>query len=96
MEDTKRIFQMTVCNLGRVFFNGDVFTTINEVTRLAVTDREAFFEGLEMIKKHVAKMETILSDKPKKKRTVKQEEPEPEPEPEPEEVKKKRGRKPKS
>lgn len=81
---------MTVCNLGRVFFNGDVFDSPNGISRLAVTEREAFFEGLETIKKHIAKMETILTAKPKKKRAVKQEEPEPEP------VKKKRGRKSKS
>ena len=68
--EPQKSFQMTVCNLGRVFYNGDVYASINSIVRLANSDRESFFEGLETIKKHIAKMEALLAEKPKKKKNV--------------------------
>ena len=58
---------MTVCNLGRVFFNGDVFDTPSAVARLANADRGAFLDGLADIKKNIEKIESMFIEKPKRK-----------------------------
>lgn len=59
---------MTISNTGRIFVNGDSYTTVDEKTRLANTDRETLVEGLEAIQRCIDQMNKILNPPPKKKR----------------------------
>lgn len=59
---------MTIANSGRIFLNGDSYTTNDEVLRLFSLDGEMARDGLEMIKQRIEKIEKIIAPKPKKKR----------------------------
>lgn len=59
-------FRMTVDNFCRVFFNGDVYTDLHDIARLAYERYDDFEKGLDLIADNVEHLRSAILRRKKK------------------------------